>query len=69
MLANWPMGTFSAVHWLVVIAVCLLVFGPKRLGEAGQSLGAGIKDFKKGLNDAEEKEAPRRRRIGSDESP
>jgi sec-independent protein translocase protein TatA len=59
------MGTFSAVHWLVVIVVCLLVFGPKRLGEAGQGLGGAIKNFKKGLNDAEEEDAPRPRRVRS----
>ncbi len=59
------MGTFSAVHWLVVIVVCLLVFGPKRLGEAGQGLGDAIKNFKKGLNDAEEEDSPRPRRLRS----
>ncbi|HMR07327.1 MAG TPA: twin-arginine translocase TatA/TatE family subunit [Polyangiaceae bacterium] len=47
------MGSFSAVHWLVVAMVCLLVFGPKRLSEVGQGLGAGIKNFKKGLADDE----------------
>ncbi|MEZ4223061.1 MAG: twin-arginine translocase TatA/TatE family subunit [Polyangiaceae bacterium] len=45
------MGSFSAVHWLVVLAVCLLVFGPQRLGTIGQQLGKGIRDFKQGLAD------------------
>lgn len=52
------MGSFSAVHWLVVIVVCLLVFGPKRLGEAGQGLGDAIRNFKKGLAESDAEDAP-----------
>jgi sec-independent protein translocase protein TatA len=36
---------------LIVIAiVALLVMGPKRLPEAGRSLGHGIREFKDGIN-------------------
>jgi len=45
------MGTLSPVHWLLVIVVALLVFGPGRLAGVGKGLGEGIKSFKKGLND------------------
>jgi sec-independent protein translocase protein TatA len=45
------MGSLSPVHWLLVIVVALLLFGPGRLAGVGKGLGEGIKSFKKGLND------------------
>jgi sec-independent protein translocase protein TatA len=36
---------------MLVLIVALLVFGPSRLGQVGKSLGEGIKNFKKGLDD------------------
>ena len=47
------MGSLSPVHWLLVIIVALLLFGPGRLAGVGKGLGEGIKSFKKGLNDDE----------------
>lgn len=51
------MGGLSPVHWLLVIVVLLLVFGPTRLAGAGKGLGEGIRAFKKGLSDDEDKPA------------
>jgi len=48
------MGSLSPIHWLLVIVVLLLVFGPTRLAGAGKGLGEGIRAFKKGLSDDEE---------------
>jgi sec-independent protein translocase protein TatA len=45
------MGSLSPIHWLLVIVVLLLVFGPTRLAGAGKGLGEGIRAFKKGLSD------------------
>jgi sec-independent protein translocase protein TatA len=54
------MGSLSPVHWLLVIVVALLLFGPGRLAGVGKGLGEGIKSFKKGLNeDEEEKPGPK----------
>ncbi len=36
---------------LVILAICVLVFGAKRLPEIGSGLARGIKSFKKGLSD------------------
>ena len=47
------MGSLSPVHWLLVIVVALLLFGPGRLAGVGKGLGEGIKSFKKGLNEDE----------------
>ena len=45
------MGGLSIWHWIIVLAVVLLVFGTKRLRNAGQDLGEAVKGFKKGLKD------------------
>jgi len=43
------MGSMSAAHWLIVLVIVLLVFGPKRLGSLGKGLGEGIRSFREGL--------------------
>jgi TatA/E family protein of Tat protein translocase len=37
-------------HLIFILAVALLVLGPKRLPEVGRSLGRGLRDFKSALN-------------------
>ncbi|HET9933583.1 MAG TPA: twin-arginine translocase TatA/TatE family subunit [Polyangiaceae bacterium] len=49
------MGSLSPIHWVIVIVVILLLFGPGRLAGVGKGLGEGIRAFKKGLNDDEPK--------------
>ena len=38
---------------LIIMVIVLLVFGAKRLPEIGQSMGKGIRDFKRSLRDVE----------------
>ena len=45
------MGSFSWIHWAVVLLIVLLVFGTKRLRGAGSDLGEAVKGFKKGMKD------------------
>jgi sec-independent protein translocase protein TatA len=40
-------GLFQPMHLLVILVIALLVFGPKRLGEIGKSLGEGIRDSRR----------------------
>ncbi|HEY1855594.1 MAG TPA: twin-arginine translocase TatA/TatE family subunit [Solirubrobacterales bacterium] len=42
-------GLENPTHWLVVIAIALVLFGPKRLPELGRSLGTGMRGFKDAL--------------------
>lgn len=51
------MGTFSIWHWIVVLLVVVLLFGTKKLRNAGGDLGAAIRSFKKGLNEGQDGEA------------
>lgn len=52
------MGGLSVGHWLIVLVVVALIFGPKRFAEMGSGLGKGIKAFKKGITDDESEPKP-----------
>ncbi|HET6396800.1 MAG TPA: Sec-independent protein translocase subunit TatA [Pseudoxanthomonas sp.] len=45
------MGGLSIWHWIIVLVVVLLVFGTKRLRNAGRDLGEAVKGFKEGMRD------------------
>jgi len=45
------MGSFSIWHWLIVLAIVVLVFGTKKLKNIGGDLGAAVKGFKDGMRD------------------
>ena len=45
------MGSLSPIHWIIVFAIILLLFGPARLAGVGKGLGEGIRSFKKGISD------------------
>lgn len=49
------MGSFSIWHWLIVLAVVLIVFGTKKLRNIGSDLGGAIKSFKQSMKDDDEK--------------
>ena len=42
-------GLFQPTHLILILAIALLVFGPKKLPELGQGLGKGIRGFKDAL--------------------
>jgi len=44
-------GLFQPMHLLVIFAIALFVFGPKKLPELGKGIGEGIKALKEGLRD------------------
>ena len=44
------MPNIGPTELIIVLAVALLVLGPKRLPEAGRSLGRGIREFKASLS-------------------
>ena len=44
------MGSFSPLHWLIVLVIVVLIFGTKKLKNVGHDLGSAIKGFKEGMN-------------------
>jgi sec-independent protein translocase protein TatA len=45
-------GLLQPQHLLVILAVALFVFGPKKLPELGKGLGQGIKSFRDSIKQA-----------------
>lgn len=47
-------GLLQPTHLLIILAVALFVFGPKKLPELGQGLGKGIRSFRDSMKAATE---------------
>lgn len=47
------MGSFSLIHWIVVLLVILIFFGRGKISETMGDFGKGIRSFKKGMAEAE----------------
>ncbi len=62
------MGNFSLLHWLVVLLIVMLLFGPSKVEHLGKSLGRAIRGFKDGMNeiDAEAKDIADKKQIPTD---
>jgi sec-independent protein translocase protein TatA len=43
---------------LLILAVVLLIFGPKKLPQLGEALGKGIRSFRKATTEREEEAPP-----------
>ena len=52
------MGEFSIFHWLVVLAIVLLLFGGRKIPEVMRGLGEGIRNFKEGMSGASHSTPP-----------
>lgn len=46
------LGNLGFPELLIIMVVILLLFGAKRIPEIAGSMGKGIKEFKKNINDA-----------------
>ena len=46
------MGELSPIHWLIVLAIILLLFGGRKIPELAKGLGEGIRSFKEGMSGA-----------------
>jgi sec-independent protein translocase protein TatA len=72
------MPNIGPLEIVIVLILALVVFGPKRLPELGQSMGKGIREFRGsisgdgGAHDAEvqpELEAPAAKAVVTDSAP
>jgi len=41
---------------LIILVLVMIIFGAGKLPQVGSSLGKGLRNFKKGMSDAEEEE-------------
>ncbi len=45
-------GLFQPTHLIVILLLCVFIFGPKKLPELGKALGDGIRGFRDSMNPA-----------------
>ena len=49
------MFTFGPMEIIIILVIVLLLFGGKKIPELMKGMGKGIKEFKKGVSDDDEK--------------
>jgi sec-independent protein translocase protein TatA len=54
------MGSMSIMHWILVLLVVALLFGPSRLGQIGKGIGEGIRNLRRGLSGEDEDSTPKK---------
>jgi sec-independent protein translocase protein TatA len=57
-------GLLQPTHLLILLAVVLILLGPKRLPEAGRSLGQGLRQFRDSIGHDDPKPS-----LGEPEAP
>ena len=61
-------GVTSIWHWLIVLVIVLVIFGPGKLPQIGEGLGKGIRNFKKAVDEGgNEIEVEKREKLSSPE--
>jgi sec-independent protein translocase protein TatA len=60
------MGSFSMLHWLIVLILVIILFGTKKLRSAGSDFGAFLKGFKKEITGDKESEISNDDEINSE---
>ncbi|BBP00158.1 Sec-independent protein translocase subunit TatA [Sulfuriferula nivalis] len=48
------MGSFSIWHWLIVLAIVLVIFGTKKLRNIGSDVGGAVKNFKDAMKEGDQ---------------
>jgi sec-independent protein translocase protein TatA len=48
------MGRIGVPELLIILAIALVIFGPKKLPDLGRSLGQAIRGFKEAVKDGED---------------
>lgn len=52
------MGSLSIWHWLIVLAIVLLIFGRGKIPELMGDVAKGIRSFKAGMADDDDEKLP-----------
>ena len=55
------MPNIGPMELVIVLAIALIILGPKRLPDAGRSLGRGMREFKGAISGADDRDRDRER--------
>ncbi len=53
------LGGIGPTELIIILVICLLIFGPKNLPKLGNSLGKTVKGIRKGMEDDDETQEPK----------
>ncbi len=53
------MGELGLPELLLILAIAVIIFGPRKLGELGKGLGEGIRGFRSALSGDKKEEPPK----------
>jgi len=48
-------GLFQPMHLVIILVIVMIIFGPGKLPELGNSLGKAIRDFKKEMDGSDKR--------------
>jgi sec-independent protein translocase protein TatA len=57
------MGEFSIFHWLLVIAIALLLFGTSKFASLGKGMGEGVRNFKAAMKEGEDPKKDEKEKV------
>jgi sec-independent protein translocase protein TatA len=65
------MPNIGPLEIAVVLIIVLIIFGPKRLPELGQSMGRGIREFRNSISGDKDKDDPdaKRKELEASQAP
>ena len=63
------MGSFSLMHWVIVLLVVMLLFGGGRISGLMGDVAKGIKSFKKGMSEDDGPTTPAPKHIEGQRAP
>jgi sec-independent protein translocase protein TatA len=52
------MGVIEPWHLVLILIIALVIFGPRKLGDIGGSIGRGIREFKTSINGDDDERPP-----------
>ena len=55
----------GAPELIIVLVIVVLLFGPGRIGQVASEIGKGIRNFREGMSDKEEKAQEEERQGGA----
>jgi len=62
------MGSFSLMHWVIVLIIIVLLFGGGRISSIMGDVAKGIKSFKKGMADDDDEPVQPKRPVAQIEA-
>ncbi len=58
-------GLMQPMHLIIILVIVLIIFGPGKIPEVGNSIGKAIRGFKQAMNEPEKKSEDDAKKINN----